>query len=114
MKPFSETCQVFSNAQDRGSLRPGRENPSLCTSVFERFPEWSERITQLLQSDVTFGEICSDYEELAQWLAAHCHDDCTPESECLANRQLLVELEAEILRALQAPRRDPPAGPAIP
>ena len=85
----------------------------MCTSVFERFPEWSERITQLLQSDAIFGEICSDYEELAQWLAAHSDHDCTPESECLANRQLLVELEAEIMRALQASGRDQPAGPAI-
>ena len=82
-------------------------------SVFERFPEWSERITQLLMSDAIFDEICSDYEELATWLAAHSDDDCTPESECLANRQLLAELEAEILKALQASGRDPPAGPAV-
>jgi uncharacterized protein YdcH (DUF465 family) len=84
----------------------------LYTSVFERFPEWSDRIRQLLQGDAIFDEICSDYEELAQWLAAHSDDDCTPDSECLANRQLLGELEAEILRALQTSGRDPPAGPA--
>ena len=61
-------------------LKPGRENPALYTSVFERFPEWSERISQLLQRDAIFDEICSDYEELAQWLVAHSHDDCTSES----------------------------------
>ena len=89
------------------------ENPKLYVSVLERFPEWSERITQLTQSDATFGEICSDYEELADWLAAHGCNDCTPECECVANRQLLAELEAEFLRALQASGRDPPAGPAV-
>ena len=90
------------------------ENSTLYASVFERFPECSERITQLLQTDATFDEICSDYEELAQWLAAHSEDDCSPDSECLANRELLTELEAEILQALQTSQRDPPAGSAIP
>ena len=88
------------------------EDPTLYVSVLERFPEWSERITQLLQSDANFVEMCSDYEELANWLAAHSHNDCIEDPTCLANRQLLVELEAEILRALQASGRDPPAGPA--
>ena len=90
------------------------ENSTLYASVFERFPECSERITQLLQTDATFDEICSDYEGLAEWLAAHSDDDCTPDSECLANRQLLTELEAEILQVLQASGRDPPVGQAIP
>ncbi len=74
-------------------------------SVLERFPEWSERITQLLQSDATFAEVCTDYEELANWLAAHSHDDCTSKSACLANRQLLAELAEEILETLQETSR---------
>ena len=88
------------------------ENPTSYVSVLERFPEWSEQIPQLLERDANFDEMCSDYEKLANWLAAHNHDGCTPEPECAANRELLVELEAEILQALQASERDPPEGPA--
>ena len=88
------------------------KSPTSYVSVLECFPEWGEQISQLTQSDATFAEICADYEELANWLAAHGHDGCPPECECVANRQLLAELEAEILQALQASGRDPPAGPA--
>ena len=81
------------------------DNPILHSSVLERFSEWSERTAQLLQTDADFKEMCADYEELANWLEAHSDDDCTPESDCIENRQLLAELEAEILAALQATRR---------
>ena len=80
----------------------GMENPNMCASVLERFPEWSERTEQLLQRDADFEEMCADYEELVDWLAAHSHDGCAPEPECAANRQLLAELEIEILQNLQA------------
>lgn len=43
--------------------------------------------------------MCSDYQELADWLAAH--GDCVSESVCAANCELLGELETEILDALQ-------------
>ena len=78
------------------------ENPNMYASVLERFPERSERIAQLLQTDADFKEMCADYEELALWLAAHSDDGCTPESVCAENRQLLAELEIEILQNLQA------------
>ena len=83
------------------------ENRTLYVSVLERFPEWSEWIAQLTQSDATFAEICADYEELAIWLAAHSNDDCTPESVCAENRQLLAELEIEISQNLQAVDHQP-------
>ena len=70
------------------------ENPTLYGSVLARFPEWSEQISQLLQTDADFKEICADYEELAIWLAAHSDGGCTPEPVCAENRQLLAELEA--------------------
>jgi hypothetical protein len=88
------------------------ENPTLYVSVLERFSEWPELIEQLTQRDATFAEMCADFDELANWLAVHSHDGCTPEPECAANRELLAELEAEILRALRAAERDPPAGSA--
>ena len=77
------------------------------SAVKKRFHEKSEQITMLLQQDTIFAEICSDYDELAEWLAAHSHDGCTPESECVANRLLLAELENEILQFLQAVDRQP-------
>ena len=76
-------------------------------SVHERFPEWSERIPELLQSDANFDEMCADYEALANWLATHGHDGCTPEPECAENRQVLAKLEIEILRFLQAVDHQP-------
>ena len=88
-------------------MTPGMEDPALYESVVERFPESSERITMLLQQDAEFAEICSDYEKVADWLAAHGHDGCTPEPECAANRQLLAELAIEILQNLQAVDRQP-------
>ena len=81
------------------------KNSTLHTTVHERFPEYSEQISQLLREDANFEELCSDYEELADWLADHSHDDCTPESACVRNRQLLAELEVDILEALQVPER---------
>ena len=82
-------------------MAPGMEDLALYKSVVERFPESSERITLLLQQDAEFAEICSDYEEVADWLAAHSRDGCAYECSCAANRQLLSELEADILEALQ-------------
>jgi hypothetical protein len=106
VKPFSETCQVFSYALDRVSLKPGRENPSLYRSVFERFPEWSEQIPELLQANADFDEICADYEELTGWLTAHSCDGAT-ECVCIASRELLAELEEEIMQFLKAVDHQP-------
>ena len=75
------------------------------TIVLERFPEWSEQITLLLARGRNFAELCSDYDELASWLATHSHEDYAPESEWAANCLLLAEMEVEILRHLQAEER---------
>ena len=72
------------------------------TTVLERFPEWSDQILLLLKLNAGFAELCSDYEELANWLATHTHDSHTPASECAANRLLLAEMEVEVLQYLQA------------
>jgi uncharacterized protein YdcH (DUF465 family) len=81
----------------------------LHTSVLERFSEWSEQITQLLEWDSDFAELCSDYEELAHWLVAYSQDGSTSESDCTANRLLLKEMEVEILQYLQAYDRQAPS-----
>lgn len=78
------------------------ENLSSQTLVLERFSNRSEQISQLLQKDANFVEICSNYEELSCWLATHDHEVCPPESACAMNRLLLAELEVEILHYLQA------------
>ena len=81
------------------------KNPTVYASVLERFPERSERVTQLLQVDAGFREMCADYQEMACWLATYDFDGRTVESACIEGRQLLAELEAEILAALQAAER---------
>lgn len=75
------------------------------TTVIERFPEYSELITQLMRQDVKFAEICSEYEELANWLMDHSHEGSTPNFECAVNRLLLKEMEVEILQYFQAEER---------
>lgn len=70
-------------------------------TVLERFPEWSERIRQLWQTDAVFAEVCADYEELSNWLASHSPGEGTTEAAYRDNRQLLAELEEEIREMLQ-------------
>ena len=82
------------------------ENKTMNTSFLERFPEWSEIISQLNQRDADFAEICEDYQELSEWLVAHEHEGCTSESECAANRLLLEELEIDLLKILDSTERE--------
>ena len=81
------------------------ENPTDYPHVLANFPECFDRIQQLTKSNADFEEICSDYEQLAKWLEDHSHDGSKQESTLLDNRQLLIELETEILDALQATER---------
>ena len=75
--------------------------------VHERFSERSEQISELLQNDLNFDEMCSDYEELACWLSAFSQGDATPDAAYVENRRLLTELEAEILQSLLSVERQP-------
>ena len=74
----------------------------MCEVVLERFPEHSELISQLLQEDADFQEMCADYDELATWLDAKGQEDGRSEAECAEARRVLESLELEIIRKLQS------------
>ena len=74
----------------------------MCDFVLERFPESSERISQLLQEDADFQEMCADYEELATWLETNAQEDGRSEAECAEARRVLESLELEIIRKLES------------
>ena len=77
----------------------------MCEFVFERFPEHSELISQLLQEDVDFQDMCADYEELATWLETNAQEDGSSEAECAEARRVLESLELEIIRKLESALR---------
>ena len=70
------------------------ENSPLCAAVLERFPEWSERIEQLLQHNADFDEMCGDYEELTGWKAPAAGG---PTSRSLTREQRVVDREARLV-----------------
>ena len=69
-------------------------------AVCKRFPDHIEAIRALLKTDATFREICADYEEASAWLADYCRSEGFPSEKCDHTRELIRDLEAEIIRAL--------------
>lgn len=69
--------------------------------ILDRFPERQDEIQQRFAQDAVFREICEDYAEIRKSLA-DCHDAEGPlaTGAIELNRDLLRELEIEILRAL--------------
>ncbi len=68
--------------------------------VCKRFPDHNETIAKLLKKDATFREICADYEEASAWLVDYCRSKGLPSEECDHVRELVRDLEGEIIRAL--------------
>jgi hypothetical protein len=76
------------------------------THVLERFPDHWQEITELLRTSAAFGSLCEDYAiavtALRAWeLSAH------PKAPARVTeyRELVAELEAEILAQLQVGAR---------
>jgi len=69
--------------------------------LHKRFPGLIEAIELLLERDSIFREICSDYEEASAWLADYCHSGGLPSINCDRCRELIGELEGEIIEALR-------------
>ena len=76
--------------------------------VYRKFPNHFEAIQALLQKDATFREICADYEQIYTWLDEYCHSQGRPSNECDHARQLIRELEVEIIQVLKDAGFDPP------
>ena len=76
--------------------------------VYRKFPNHIEDIQSLLQRDPTFREICADYVEICTWLDDFCCSQDRPSEECDYARQLIRELEVEIIQVLRGAGFDPP------
>ena len=73
----------------------------MANQLHERFPDHIEAIEVLFKKDATFREICSDYEEASAWLVNFCHTKGMPSKNCDRCRELIGELEDEIIEALR-------------
>ena len=69
--------------------------------VYRKFPNHIEAIQALLQKDTTFREICDDYEEMCAWLDDYCRLKGRPSEECDHARDMMRDLEDEIIKALR-------------
>ena len=69
--------------------------------VYRKFPNHIETIQDLLQKDASFREICADYAEICIWLDDYCRSQGRPSEECDHARQLMRELEVEIIQVLR-------------
>ncbi len=76
--------------------------------VHNKFTTHSETIQSICQRDATFREICEDYAEVCAWLEDYCRRQGRPSEECDHARQLLKELEAEIMQVLRDAGFDQP------
>ena len=69
--------------------------------VCRKFSNHVEAIQALLQKDATFREICDDYEKVCTWLDGYCHSSGRPSKECDHARELIRDLEVEIIQVLR-------------
>ena len=76
--------------------------------VSRKFPNHIEAIQALLQKDATFREICADYAKICTWLEDYCRSQSRPSEECDHARQLIRELEVEIIQVLRDAGFHPP------
>ena len=76
--------------------------------VYRKFPHHIEALQSIWQGDATFREICLDYEKVCTWLDDYCHSIGRPSKECDHARQLMRELEVEIIQVLRDAGFNPP------
>lgn len=68
--------------------------------VFRKFSNHIEAIQALLQKDANFREIYANYEEMCTWLNDYCRSQGRPSKECDHARELVRDLEGEIIDLL--------------
>ncbi len=69
--------------------------------VTKKFPNNIDAIQILLQKDANFREMCDDYAEVCTWLEDYCRSQGRASEECDHARQLMRELEVEIIQVLR-------------
>lgn len=88
------------------------ESDNVVQAVIDRFPEREASIRRLFEKDAEFREVCLDYADayraLAYWGAI---SEESVEQVIVQYRELLRELEAEILAVLEEGRDRPEKGP---
>ena len=70
--------------------------------IYKRFPNYIDTIQVLLQKDSTFREICADYEEMCTWLDRQYRSKSQSDNDCNIARELIRELENEIMQVLKS------------
>ena len=73
----------------------------MTAAVFKRFPNHIEPIEKLLEQDTTFQEICADYEEVCGLMDDYYRTKSVPSEKRDQARELIRDLEGEIIRALK-------------
>ena len=69
--------------------------------VYRKYPDLVKAIQKLRNNNATFDEICYDYEEMCTWLAAQSHPIDLQSEECVDARELIQDLEDEIIEKLE-------------
>ena len=69
--------------------------------LFRGLPHRIETIKMLLKTDDHIREICADYAEMTAWIEHHCRSENQPKEQCNYARQVIRELESELIRALE-------------
>ena len=70
-------------------------------ALSKRFPDHFRAIAELRKKDATFREVCADYEETNAWLADYCRTEGFASERCDHARELIRDLEGEIIKALK-------------
>jgi hypothetical protein len=69
--------------------------------VNRKYPDRVGAIQALRKKDLSFEEMCNDYEEMCSWMAVlGCSTDPHSE-ECVHAKEIIRDLEDEIERTLQ-------------
>ena len=69
-------------------------------TVRRRFPDHVEKIEELYGASPTFREVCNDHEEIRNVVQNRCQTGA-----CDYAREVLEELEQEILESLEGKRK---------
>ena len=86
---------------DHSSRYSAEELQYMSDYLFRGLPHRIETIKMLLKTDARIREICADYAEMTAWIEHHCRSENQPKEQCNYAREVIRELESELIRALE-------------